>query len=151
MNLLYATSGLSVILLMAVIWLGFRLYKLDQIRKHFFSSPLKKDLEQVLIDQNRSISKIKKDVKTLSEDLTDLSVLNKKNIHKVGLVRFNPFDDAGGNISFALAFLDDHGDGAVISSLHGRGGTRVYSKSVKAGKSEFKLTDEEIQAINEAK
>ena len=87
----------------------------------------------------------------LSEDLTDLAVLNKKNIQKVGLIRFNPFDDAGGNISFAIALLSDHDDGVVISSLHGRGGTRVYSKPIKSGKSEFKLTDEEIQAIKEAK
>ena len=149
--LLYGSSILSVILLIAIIWLGLRLYKLDQVRKHFFSSPLKKNLEQVLVDQNRSLTKIKKDIATLSEDLTDLSVLNKKNIQKVGLIRFNPFDDAGGNISFAIALLSDHDDGVVISSLHGRGGTRVYAKPIKAGGSEFKLTEEEIQAIKEAK
>lgn len=149
--LLYGTAILSIFLLAAVSWLGFKLYKLDQVRKHFFSSPLKKDLEQVLVDQNRSITNLTKDLSTLNEELTDLALLNRNNIQKIGMVRFNPFDDAGGNISFALALLNNHGDGVVISSLHGREGTRIYSKSIEAYVSKSKLTEEEEQAIKEAK
>ena len=66
---------------------------------------------------------------------------------RVGLVRFNPFEDTGGNQSFALALLDVHGDGFVLSSLHARGGTRVYAKAVTGGKAEAALSDEEAQAL----
>jgi hypothetical protein len=149
--LLYIVSILTIILLAATTWLGYKLYKLDRVRKQFFSSPLKKNLEQVLVDQNRNITKITKDIASLSENLTDLSILNKNNIQKVGLIRFNPFDDAGGNMSFALALLNEHDDGIVISSLHGREGTRIYSKPIKAGVSDFKLTEEEMSAMKEAK
>ena len=49
---------------------------------------------------------------------------------RVGLVRFNPFEDTGGNQSFALALLDAEGNGWVLSSLHARTGTRVYAKPI---------------------
>ncbi|NTV41155.1 MAG: DUF4446 family protein, partial [Candidatus Moranbacteria bacterium] len=74
-----------------------------------------------------------------------------KSIHKVGIVRFNPFKDIGGDQSFALALLDGKDCGIVISSLHTREGTRIYSKPVIKGISEkYTLTEEEKNAIKEA-
>jgi hypothetical protein len=66
------------------------------------------------------------------------------------VVRFNPFEDTGGNQSFAVALVDAHGDGFVLSSLHGRGGTRVYAKAVANGSSEAALSAEESQALRSA-
>ncbi|MEJ0021675.1 MAG: DUF4446 family protein [Candidatus Doudnabacteria bacterium] len=149
--LVLISTILSAILLIAVIWLALKLAKLDRVRREFFSSGLGKDLEQILIDQNRGITKINQELTELDESLTRLYKDNRSNIQKVGFLRFNPFDDAGGNISFTLALLDASDEGIVISSLHGREGTRIYAKAVKAGLSESKLTEEEIQAIKEAK
>ena len=142
--------GASLILLVVLIWQGMRLHKLNQVRKEFFSSGLGKDLEQILVDQNRGITKINQDLKELDESLTRLYKDNRQNIQKVGFVRFNPFDDAGGNISFTLALLNAQDDGVVISSLHGREGTRLYAKSIQGARSESKLTEEEVQAIRTA-
>ncbi len=69
---------------------------------------------------------------------------------RVGLVRFNPFEDTGGNQSFALALLDAEGNGWVLSSLHARTGTRVYAKAIRAGRSDGALSDEESAAIKQA-
>src|SRR5262249_50219519 len=66
---------------------------------------------------------------------------------RIGLVRFNPFEDTGGNQSFALAMLDGRGDGFVVSSLHARAGTRVYAKALAAGSSEAALSDGESEAL----
>jgi hypothetical protein len=66
---------------------------------------------------------------------------------RIGLVRFNPFEDTGGNQSFALALLDGRGDGFVVSSLHARAGTRVYAKAIGNGSSEAALSDEESAAL----
>ncbi len=71
-------------------------------------------------------------------------------VQRVGLVRFNPFEDTGGNQSFALAMIDANGDGVIISSLHARTGTRVYGKAVSAGKPEGALSDEEAEALLKA-
>ena len=145
------TPILTIILLVVVAWLVFRLIKLDRVRKEFFSSGLNKDFEEILVDQNRSITRINQELKDLDMSLTQLYKDNRSNIQKIGFTRFNPFDDAGGNISFVIALLDAKDDGVVISSLHGREGTRVYSKVIKSGLSESKLTDEEVQAIKDAR
>jgi hypothetical protein len=67
-----------------------------------------------------------------------------------GLVRYNPFEDTGGNQSFALALLDANGDGFVVSSLHSRAVTRVYAKAIAKGKSEAALSEEEAEALKKA-
>ena len=54
-----------------------------------------------------------------------LEGVGRRSIQRVGIVRYNPFEDTGGNQSFALALTDAKGDGFVISSLHTRTGTRV--------------------------
>lgn len=150
-NLTFINLGLNAILVIALVWLIVRHAKLDRIRKEFFSSGLKKDLEQILVDQNRSINKMTQGIAELDEGLNKIFKDNRNNIQKIGFVRFNPFDDAGGNISFTLALLNAKDEGVVVSSLHGREGTRIYAKAVKAGRSETKLTDEEVQAIKNAK
>ncbi len=66
---------------------------------------------------------------------------------RLGLVRYNPFEDTGGNQSFALALLDGRGDGFIVSSLHTRTATRVYGKGVLGGRSEAALSDEEAEAL----
>ena len=57
----------------------------------------------------------------------------RRSFQRIGLVRFNPFEDTGGNQSFALALLDQAGDGFVVSSLHARAGTRVYGEGGRQG------------------
>ena len=71
-------------------------------------------------------------------------------IQRVGLVRFNPFQDTGGDQSFVLVLLDAEGDGVIVSSLHTRTATRLYAKPVRAGRATHALTDEEQQALAQA-
>ena len=71
-------------------------------------------------------------------------------LRRVGLVRFNPFQETGGNQSFALALLDADGDGFVVSSLHARTGTRVYAKALSRGQSDGALSTEESEAVRRA-
>ena len=74
-----------------------------------------------------------------------------QHIQKVELLRFNPYDDTGGNISFTVCLLDDKGSGVVITSLHARSGTRVFAKEVTLGKSsQYELSKEEELVIKKA-
>ena len=68
-------------------------------------------------------------------------------LQKVGFVRFNPFEETGGNQSFALALMDAEGNGFVISSLHARAGTRIYGKALVAGRAETARSAEETEAV----
>ena len=74
----------------------------------------------------------------------------RRALSRVGLVRYNPFEDTGGNQSFALALLDEHGDGFVMSSLHARNQTRVYAKGVRAGQPDSAMSGEEHEALKAA-
>lgn len=71
-------------------------------------------------------------------------------VQRVGVVRFDAFNDVGGRLSFAVALLNVYGDGVVISTINGRQESRSYAKPVKNGESEFNLSTEERQAISEA-
>jgi hypothetical protein len=108
-------------------------------------------LESVLdahLDQVFAISKTVDDLvgrtETLERD-------GRHAFRQVGLVRFNPFEETGGNQSFALAMLDAEGDGWVLSSLHARAGTRIYAKALTGGRSDAALSEEETTAIRQAR
>ncbi len=97
-------------------------------------------------------------VYAMSRELNDvvartaiLESAQQRSFQRVGLVRYNPFEDTGGNQSFALALLDASGNGWVLSSLHSRTGTRVYAKSITDGRSDAGLSAEETAAITQAK
>lgn len=70
-------------------------------------------------------------------------------ISRIGLVRFDAFEDAGGAQSFALALVDDDGDGIVLSSLHSRVTTRVYVKAIRRGVADAPLSAEETRALQD--
>lgn len=93
-----------------------------------------------------------KRISDLGKIVEDIKGNNLYNIQKVGLVRFNPFAEAGGDQSFCLALLDGEDSGLVISSLHSRETTRIYAKPVRKGKSAgYDLSAEEKQAVLKAK
>jgi hypothetical protein len=85
--------------------------------------------------------------------LAALENRTKTSVRSVHTVRFNPFKGtgAGGNQSFATAFLNEEGNGVVISSLYSRDHVSVFAKPVAGHKSEHELSDEEREAITEAK
>ena len=88
------------------------------------------------------------DVDILSRQLGKLDDLTNRAITKVKLVRYNPFSEIGGDQSFILVLLDNHNSGVIITSLHNRGFTRIYSKTIKNGESESAtLSKEEKTAI----
>ena len=65
----------------------------------------------------------------------------------VGLTRYDAFPEVGGHLSWSAAFLDEAGDGVVLSAINGRSETRSYAKPVRGGRSEHNLSDEERAAI----
>ena len=104
-------------------------------------------LQQVLDAHLGKVVEVGAQLERLSQLHEYLEVRSRGSLQHVGLVRFNPFDDTGSDQSFAIALLDDRRDGIVLSSLHGRGQTRVFAKPVEGGESKHTLSDEEAQAI----
>jgi hypothetical protein len=107
-------------------------------------------LEDVLGSHLDRVREVVRDVESVSARTTSVERALVGTFSRVGLVRFNPFEDTGGNQSFALAMLDGNGDGFVVSSLHARAVTRLYAKSVSGGTSDAALSDEEGEALRQA-
>ena len=107
-------------------------------------------LDQILDQQVQRLDGLSGRLDALNKLHRELEAITQRAIQKVGVVRYNPFSDAGGDQSFAIALLDAEGNGLVVSSLHSRTETRVFAKPVRAGRSTYSLSDEEQQAVKKA-
>ena len=91
-----------------------------------------------------------KDILNLNLDLDSFKKESRLNIQRVGLTKYNPFKETGGNNSFSLVLLDGNKNGIIITSLHTRERTRLYLKEVISGKSKIELSNDEEQALKES-
>jgi Protein of unknown function (DUF4446) len=108
------------------------------------------DLDAAVQNAMKRLDELGRRVDSVAGRLPVVEEQGKRAVQHVGIVRFNPFEDTGGNQSFALALLDSQRDGFVVSSLHSRQNTRIYLKAITAGRSETALSDEESEALRKA-
>ncbi len=125
-----------------VLWRIFALF--NKLTKGVGVADLKKVLEKVISDESQNEEEIQK----LARRISYLEEDGKLHVQKVGLVRFNPFKELGGDHSFTLAILDGQDSGVIITGLHARDRTRVYMKTIKKGEGEFELSSEEKRALS---
>ena len=109
-----------------------------------------RSLEAILDAHIDKVFEVARQLDEVAERSEALERTGRRAFQRIGIVRFNPFEDTGGNQSFALALLDGNDDGIVISSLHARAGTRVYAKTLTAGKADSSLSAEETEALRRA-
>jgi len=150
-EIIFLLSGIVIFVLVAVngflIWYFYRTNKrIDTL----LENGKIKDFRDILMSQKQKNSDIVKEIKDAFLKIKNLEDISEKTIQKVGIVRFNPFKELGGNQSFAIALLDNQNNGFVISSLFIKEGNRVYAKQIKNGKSERLLSGEESEAIAQA-
>jgi hypothetical protein len=108
------------------------------------------ELEAVLQDYLGRVNRVDQSFQLYETRLTNLEAARPYQVQHVGMVRFNPFGDKGSDQSFAIAVLDDHTDGFVLSCLHARADLKVYAKPIRGGQSTYTLLPEEKDAIARA-
>lgn len=91
------------------------------------------------------------DVHGLRQEVSALRLEAADALRHLAVVRYDAFGDMGGHLSWSMALLDDHGDGVVITSIHGRSDARTYAKPVASWSSEQQLSPEEEDAITHAR
>lgn len=107
-----------------------------------------KTLPAVLESILKDLGLAKKDIALLLKRCDNIEKESKEHLQKIGLLRFNPFKDTGGDQSFIVALVDAKETGIVISGLYSRSGTRWYAKKVVNGKGlEHALSEDEIKAV----
>jgi len=145
---LYLFIAVFVWLLLITIFFLRTIAHYNKLTKGISERSLKTVLEKLLKDvnfQKKETGEIKEYVEKLDKD-------GKFHVQKLGLIRFNPFKDTGGDQSFILSLLDGNDTGVIISGLYSRSGTRWYAKRVVDGKGvEHDLSEEEKKSIKEAK
>ena len=111
-----------------------------------------KNLKSILEDILSKIDLHNKDIESIKKYCDNLERDGLLHVQKIGLHRFNPFKDTGGDQSFVLSLVDASDTGIIISALYSRSGTRWYAKRVVNGKgADHELTDEEKKVLKETK
>lgn len=150
-NFLIALSAIVVIMLIGFLVILIKLSRLSKRYKQFIKKlgngeNIQEDLENYMYRVERTEkqnAEILFDIDNLKNDL-------KKCVQKVGIIRYNAYKDAGSNLSFTLALLNEKNDGVVLNGIYSREMSNIYAKPVSSGKSSFTLSDEEQQAVNQA-
>jgi hypothetical protein len=138
----------SIVALALAGYLLWEIRSLVNLKNTFFAGGKAVNLEELLHSIAIHIQEMEKKENALDKRIENLEHTINFAIQKIGVLRFNPFGDGGGNFSFCIALLDAHNSGLVLTSMHGREQNRIYSKRILNGKSEFQLTEEEIKAID---
>jgi hypothetical protein len=108
-------------------------------------------LEEVLEDCIGKVNNVIDKNKDIEYQLNTIKRNMYYCVQKVGVVRYNAFDDVGSDLCFSIALLDNNDDGVVISSLYARESSSTYAKPISRGKSRYALSAEEIKAIDDAR
>ena len=152
----YLPIILAVLLLLffiVFILLLVQMSKTNKLKKRLETFVLGKDgksLEQDIIslyEDNKFLKitteKNKSDIKTLFKNMEGA-------YQKMGLVKYDAFNQMGGQLSFCLALLDENNNGFIINSVHSTEGCYVYTKEIKHGESSIDLGKEEKEALSMA-
>ncbi len=146
-NLIYLVGAFIVIVIALIVII----LKLNSRVSKLLEGKDAKSLEDTLIHIIDEIKRMNAAQEGTDKIIKDLNKRLKTSVTGVGVVRFNPFTNSGGNQSFAVALLNEHGNGVIISTLYGRERTSIFAKPVVKFKSEYELTKEEVEALEEAK
>ncbi|HET6770901.1 MAG TPA: DUF4446 family protein [Actinomycetota bacterium] len=106
-----------------------------------------RQMAQAIKEHTESIARLREMVEQLAGEDNRLEEKLGDAVQRIGLVRYDAFEDMGGRLSFSAALLNASGDGVVITSINGRADTRCYAKPVADGASAHNLSDEEAEAI----
>ena len=136
------------------IWLlvlSFLIWKQREFLKSLFPKSGERDIRRKFEENLKEVGDFKEVLSKLEVKLSELKDQGKGYLQRMELIRYNPYEDTGGDQSFTIALLDDKGTGIVVTSLHARSGTRIFAKDVREGKAgKYKFSDEEEKIVKKA-
>lgn len=137
-----------------VIWLtvlSFLFWQQGQFLRSLFPKSGSRDIRKKFEEIINEVKEFKVEIKNLDGKVAKVIDDGLGHIQRIELLRFNPYDDTGGDQSFTVCLLDKNDSGIVITSLHARSGTRIFAKGITMGKSgKYRLSKEEEQVLTKA-
>ena len=151
MNLIFQNQFyiLSALFLIGAAVTGWFIFDIKKKIKILFGGKETEKEEEFVKDIVRRLTKTETKLEEIEPRLKIVEAISQISIQKTGFLRFNPFQDTGGDQSFIIALLDRGNNGIIISSLYTREGVRVYAKEINNGKPKQHLSDEEQKVLEE--
>ena len=152
-NLMFIVAGVGILMLIMyafILNLYMDVRRMKKRYKKMMTGVESGNLERMLIGHIDEVQRVKEQNTALEVENKKISDLLQQALTRVGRVRFRAFEDMGGDLSYAVAMLDSHNNGVILSSVFGREGSQAYAKPIENGSSTYKLTEEEQQALREA-
>lgn len=146
--LFIAMAVLLFIFFIIVITLLCKLKNLTKRYEDFMGGRDGRTMEEVIRGKLDEIEDIKLKSFKNGKDIAELFEKMEKTVCKVGLVKYDAFNEMGGKLSFALVLLNEHNTGLSMNSMHGPEGSYVYVKEIINGQSYIALGDEEQKALD---
>ena len=139
------------VMLLLLILLIINMVQTSKLKKKYNSFMVGKDaksLEDNLIKRINQVEEVLVSEKKNEENIEKLFRSMKVTFQKVGMVKYDAFNEMGGKLSFSLALLDQKNDGFIINAVHSREGCYTYIKEIIDGNSVLVLAEEEKEALN---
>ena len=142
-----------VIILALIVALVLVVRRLEFVNRKYYvimSGKKVKDLEKVILTRFKEMDKVKANARRVTSEHKKFKGQLDSCIDKIGLVKYDAFDNQAGNLSFSLALLNQDNSGVVLNTMHSREGCFTYAKEIIKGESYISLSEEEKEAIKKA-
>lgn len=110
-----------------------------------------KNIENILMDYIEKADDVEKKLSAAFNEIENLNNRFSFCVQKIGVIRYNAFENTGSDLSYSIALLNESNDGVVLTGIHGRAETVSFAKPIINGESSYNLSAEEIQALDRAK
>lgn len=145
-------AGVILLLFIIILVMMIRGHGLRKRYKQFMSGENGKSMESAILDKFKSIDKLENDVNNINQELAAINAQLVTAYQKIGIVKYDAFKEIGGKLSFVLVLLTAEDNGFILNSMHStKEGCYTYTKEVVNGEVYVILSEEEQQALEEAK
>ncbi len=148
--LLIALFLIQIVLVIFLIKVNLKYKRLKISYNSFMKGKDGKNLEERFIERFSELDQILELVEKNKKDMFEINRKASKTYQKMGIVKYDAFDEMGGNLSFALTMLDDNNNGWILNVLHSTDGSYSYLKEIVNGQSYIELGEEERESLDRA-
>lgn len=149
-DIAYLFIGILVIIIILFIIVFIQISKINKLKKRyeqFMQGKEAESLEEEIVNLFKDISNLKETTEKNSKEISRLYKKHESAYQKIGIVKYDAFNQMGGKLSFSLALLNENDDGFILNSVHSSDGCYSYTKEITAGECEISLGEEEKNAL----
>lgn len=150
MYLIIALFLVQIVLFILLINVNMKYNRLKAAYTTFLKGKDGKNLEESFFEKFRLLDEVEEIAKENKEEVRKLRKQVQKTYQKIGIVRYDAFNEMGGNLSFVLTMLNDQNSGWLLNAMHSREGCYTYIKEIINGKSYVELGEEEKESLERA-